>query len=144
MINSQSSAHFRATWGLLTGQKWNGAVLLQLLWRTGEYLLFMRFPSRSSSKSQIFFFTRLTPEEVAALQVQLINDWIKGAINALCLEQILQGREWSVVPPVYTYCRFCQVIFSLWRLPPYNRERCKIPVIVMYTHCRFCHVIVPP
>jgi len=29
---------------------------------------------------------RLTPEEIAALQ----------------------GREWSVVPPVYTYCRFCQ------------------------------------
>jgi len=30
--------------------------------------------------------SRLTPEEVA----------------------MLQGREWSAVPPTYTYCRFCQ------------------------------------
>ena len=140
MINPQSSAYIsEQLWVLLTGQKWNGAVLLQPPWPTGKYLLFMQ---RSSSKSHICSFTRLTPEEVAALQVQLINDWIMGD-DALCLDQILQGREWSIVPPVYTYCRFCQVIFSLWRMPPSNREWCRIPVIVMYTHCRFC-VIVPP
>ena len=141
MINPQSSAYIsEQLWVLLTGQKWNGAVLLQPPWPTGKYLLFMQ---RSSSKSHICSFTRLTPEEVAALQVQFINDWIKGD-DALCLDQILQGREWSIVPPVYTYCRFCQVIFSLWRMPPSNREWCRIPVIVMYTHCRFCHVIVSP